>query len=171
MGELAVLVDEKVYKSWFTIADSGAPQLRSMFGRAVCAARRAARTELTRLAWTLLRRRAPRADHDGRITGADAVRFFQRSGLPRETLSRVRAHKRRGETPAAPTRAHAPPAPPKVWVIADNARQGFLGYAEFVKARAAAPLRAALESVRSALTQRCGCRLCAPSRARSRSRS
>ena len=28
MGELAVLVDEKVYKNWFTIADSGARQLR-----------------------------------------------------------------------------------------------------------------------------------------------
>jgi len=27
-------------------------------------------------------------DRDSRLTGADAVKFFQRSGLPRETLSR-----------------------------------------------------------------------------------
>ncbi len=30
-----------------------------------------------------------RADSDGRLTGADAVRFFERSGLPRELLAKV----------------------------------------------------------------------------------
>ena len=83
---------------------------------------------------TLLRRRARRADHDGRITGADAVRFFQRSGLPRETLSRVRANAAARPPPRPPALTRCPRRR-KVWVIADNARQGFLGYAEFVKAR------------------------------------
>ena len=30
-----------------------------------------------------------RADSDGRLTGADAVRFFERSGLPRDLLAKV----------------------------------------------------------------------------------
>jgi hypothetical protein len=136
MGEVALLVDEKVYKNWFTIADSGARRLRRCARRAPRAARKRP-TRTDRAALTLLRRRARRADHDGRITGADAVRFFQRSGLPRETLSRVR--------PAAARPQLRPPSLTRlfcchqVWVIADNARQGFLGYAEFVKARSAAP--------------------------------
>jgi EH domain-containing protein 1 len=29
------------------------------------------------------------SDQDGRLTGADAVAFFQRSGLPRDVLARV----------------------------------------------------------------------------------
>ena len=48
-------------------------------------------------------------DADGRVTGADAVRFFGRSGLPKEILARV-------------------------WQLADANRQGFLGPEQFVKA-------------------------------------
>ncbi len=29
------------------------------------------------------------ADHDGRLTGKDAVAFFEKSGLPREILAKV----------------------------------------------------------------------------------
>uniref|UniRef100_A0A7S0QT92 Uncharacterized protein n=1 Tax=Pyramimonas obovata TaxID=1411642 RepID=A0A7S0QT92_9CHLO len=48
-------------------------------------------------------------DNDGRLTGADAVRFFTRSGLAKESLA-------------------------KIWSIADSTRQGYLGKNEFLKA-------------------------------------
>lgn len=41
------------------------------------------------------------ADRDGRLTGSDAVKFFERSGLPRAQLA-------------------------KVWALADNGRRGYL---------------------------------------------
>jgi hypothetical protein len=65
------------------------------------------------------------------------VRFFQRSGLPREQLSRARGRSHCLLSPE-PTHVAAAPTrrPAQVWVIADNARQGYLGYNEFVKARA-----------------------------------
>eukprot|EP00850_Spirogloea_muscicola_P019833 SM000200S05823 [mRNA] locus=s200:106788:110308:+ [translate_table: standard] len=46
------------------------------------------------------------SDGDGRVSGGDAVRFFSRSGLPREQLKQV-------------------------WALADSGRHGFLGPAEF----------------------------------------
>lgn len=49
------------------------------------------------------------ADGDGRLTGQDAVRFFERSGLPRDALARV-------------------------WANSDSRRQGFLDFAAFVRA-------------------------------------
>lgn len=49
------------------------------------------------------------SDRDGRVTGKDAVEFFQRSGLPREVLA-------------------------KVWDLANSNRQGFLDRAAFHKA-------------------------------------
>ncbi|CAL8464390.1 g3925 [Coccomyxa elongata] len=48
-------------------------------------------------------------DADGKLTGADAVRFFERSGLPRELLA-------------------------KVWSLADNSRRGYLDLRGFSKA-------------------------------------
>ncbi|XP_006646902.1 EH domain-containing protein 1-like [Oryza brachyantha] len=48
-------------------------------------------------------------DGDGRVTGADATRFFAMSGLSRADLKQV-------------------------WAIADTRRQGFLGFGEFVAA-------------------------------------
>ncbi|EFN59109.1 hypothetical protein CHLNCDRAFT_33853 [Chlorella variabilis] len=48
-------------------------------------------------------------DRDGRLTGADAVRFFERSGLARELLA-------------------------KVWANSDHKRQGFLDFHAFVRA-------------------------------------
>jgi hypothetical protein len=49
------------------------------------------------------------ADNDGRLTGGDAVRFFERSGLPRDQLA-------------------------KVWAFADSARRGYLDVAAFTRA-------------------------------------
>eukprot|EP00889_Picochlorum_renovo_P007765 jgi/Picre1/34795/NNA_002261.t1 len=49
------------------------------------------------------------SDGDGRVTGADAVGFFERSGLPREQLA-------------------------KVWAFADNSRRGYLDLDAFVRA-------------------------------------
>ena len=49
------------------------------------------------------------ADADGRLTGADAVAFFQRSGLPRDVLARV-------------------------WDLANSSRAGYLDRAAFHKA-------------------------------------
>ncbi|KAG0621415.1 hypothetical protein M758_3G018000 [Ceratodon purpureus] len=49
------------------------------------------------------------ADGDGRLTGNDAVKFFSLSQLPRTELKQV-------------------------WAIADEKRQGFLGFKEFVSA-------------------------------------
>lgn len=57
---------------------------------------------------------APAADGDGRITGPDAVKFFERSGLPRETLA-------------------------KVWAGADSSRRGFLDFQAFCKVGWAGP--------------------------------
>lgn len=48
-------------------------------------------------------------DNDGKLTGADAVAFFERSGLPRTTLA-------------------------KVWTLADAGRRGFLDKKGFAKA-------------------------------------
>lgn len=48
------------------------------------------------------------ADADSRVTGPDAVKFFERSGLPREVLA-------------------------KVWANCDTSRRGFLDYQAFVK--------------------------------------
>ena len=48
------------------------------------------------------------ADHDNKLTGPDAVKFFERSGLPRPILA-------------------------KVWALADSARKGYLDPATFTK--------------------------------------
>ncbi|KAL3508447.1 hypothetical protein ACH5RR_027848 [Cinchona calisaya] len=49
------------------------------------------------------------SDGDGRLTGADATKFFALSNLPRHDLKQV-------------------------WAIADSKRQGFLGFKEFITA-------------------------------------
>lgn len=49
------------------------------------------------------------ADGDGRLTGTDAVSFFQLSNLPRETLA-------------------------KVWTLSDTQRRGFLDFQAFCRA-------------------------------------
>mmetsp|Transcript_17926 Transcript_17926/g.38464 ORF Transcript_17926/g.38464 Transcript_17926/m.38464 type:complete len:626 (+) Transcript_17926:389-2266(+) len=49
------------------------------------------------------------SDHDGRVTGKDAVAFFERSGLSREVLA-------------------------KIWDMANQSRQGFLDRVSFHKA-------------------------------------
>lgn len=49
------------------------------------------------------------SDGDGRLTGADATKFFALSNLPRHDLKQV-------------------------WAIADSKRQGFLGFREFITA-------------------------------------
>ena len=54
-------------------------------------------------------------DHDGRLTGADVVKFFSRSGLAKEDLA-------------------------KVWAVADSTRQGYLGKSQFLKAMVAVAL-------------------------------
>lgn len=48
-------------------------------------------------------------DHDNKLTGPDAVKFFERSGLPRPVLA-------------------------KVWALADSSRKGYLDPATFTKA-------------------------------------
>ena len=66
--------DEKVYRVWFTVADAG---MRAL-----------ALPEV--VGWPLTGRLShATADGDGRVTGADAVAFFTKSGLPREMLSKV----------------------------------------------------------------------------------
>ena len=57
----------------------------------------------------LQKKQSPSADNDGKLTGADAVAFFERSGLPRPTLA-------------------------KVWTLADAGRRGFLDRRSFAKA-------------------------------------
>eukprot|EP00887_Chlorella_sp_A99_P005433 scaffold1.g5433.t1 len=73
------LATQEIYRRWFQAADTG----EAGMGTA--------------------------ADRDGRLVGADAVRFFERSGLPREALA-------------------------KVWAHADNKRQGFLDLPAFIRA-------------------------------------
>ena len=48
------------------------------------------------------------SDHDNKLTGPDAVKFFERSQLPRPVLA-------------------------KVWALADNARKGYLDQVSFAK--------------------------------------
>jgi len=55
------------------------------------------------------------ADHDGRVTGQDAVAFFAKSGLPKDVLA-------------------------KVWALGDTGRQGYLGKKEFLRSMAAISL-------------------------------
>ncbi len=84
------------------------------------------------------------ADSDGRLTGADAVRFFERSGLPRELLAKVRPWSWRH---APVTTANAPCGSStvpmvtacifaQVWSLADNSRRGYLDVRGFSKVRA-----------------------------------
>jgi len=150
---LVVAVDERIYKQWFAIADT---------------------------------------DQDGRLTGADAVKFFQRSGLAREQLSRVRSglsfvawRRLRAGAATSPRAVRGPrccdcvcsecsPRPLQVWNLADNARQGYLGYNEFVKARASRSAPQAARSARSAgraMLTPSHSRRCAPSPRRSATRS
>lgn len=51
-------------------------------------------------------------DRDGRLTGPDAVPFFERSGLPKSELARV-------------------------WAFSDDARRGYLDQKGFAKVLAA----------------------------------
>lgn len=48
------------------------------------------------------------SDHDSKLTGPDAVKFFERSQLPRPLLA-------------------------KVWALADSARKGYLDPSTFAK--------------------------------------
>ncbi|KZV52482.1 EH domain-containing protein 1 [Dorcoceras hygrometricum] len=57
------------------------------------------------------------SDGDGRLTGAEATKFFSMSNLPRQDLKLVEFD-----------------FPLVVWAIADSKRQGFLGFKEFVTA-------------------------------------
>ncbi|XP_052141399.1 EH domain-containing protein 1-like [Oryza glaberrima] len=61
-------------------------------------------------------------DGDGRVTGADATKFFAMSGLSRADLKQV-------------------------WAIADTKRQGFLGFGEFVAAMQLVSLAQAGEEI------------------------
>lgn len=76
----------------------------------------------------------PRAtDRDGRLVGADAVGFFERSGLPRELLA-------------------------KVWAAADPRRQGFLDFSAFCKALELMSLaQVRLLAAAGHTAGRCGC--------------
>lgn len=92
------------------------------------------------------------ADRDGRLVGADAVQFFERSGLPREILAKVGAggSKQQGRSSIEELRitilsaiasgccmplTYAPcTVAVQVWAAADNKRQGFLDFNAFVKA-------------------------------------
>lgn len=62
-------------------------------------------------------------DHDNKLTGPDAVKFFERSQLPRPLLA-------------------------KVWALADSARKGYLDPSTFAKvAKAVAHMQAPLHSM------------------------
>uniref|UniRef100_A0A0D9VCE4 Dynamin-type G domain-containing protein n=1 Tax=Leersia perrieri TaxID=77586 RepID=A0A0D9VCE4_9ORYZ len=61
-------------------------------------------------------------DGDGRVTGADATKFFAMSGLSRADLKQV-------------------------WAIADSKRQGFLGFGEFVSSMQLVSLAQAGEEI------------------------
>ena len=121
-----------MYRRWFQMADAGAckrKHLRSLLGTCVrcwaAAQTRGAPGVALSLWWvrpqpgtTLCQRLSPTrlqsrrgccADNDGRLTGQDAVRFFERSELPRDILAHV-------------------------WDNSDSRRQGFLDFAAFVRA-------------------------------------
>lgn len=93
--------DKQLYMRWFDIADAGAPPgMPSLLPPSPPGRRRSRRPPPP----TLLG-----ADGDGRLTGADAVKFFERSGLPRDQLA-------------------------KVWAFSDHTRRGFLDFTAFVRA-------------------------------------
>lgn len=56
----------------------------------------------------IARAQAADSDRDGRLTGKDAVAFFERSGLPKSELA-------------------------KVWAFSDSARKGYLDQTAFYK--------------------------------------
>jgi EH domain-containing protein 1 len=88
----------EIYLNWFRLADSGTLVVLQLV---VCLF---LYVTLRTLRCVLLA-----VDNDGRVTGPDAVVFFERSGLPREQLA-------------------------KVWAFADNKRAGYLDSDSFIKA-------------------------------------
>lgn len=86
------------------------------------------------------------ADGDGKLTGGDAVKFFERSGLPRDLLAKVGMHA--GACPVdhrgiAAAFSHFQSscdqpwhalASAQVWSLSDSARRGFLDVRTFSKA-------------------------------------
>ena len=82
------------------------------------------------------------ADVDGKLTGGDAVKFFERSGLPRELLAKVCMHASLARLPehgiaaAVLVDVKVPRTflYSQVWSLSDSARRGFLDVRTFSKA-------------------------------------
>jgi EH domain-containing protein 1 len=77
----------KIYAGWFAVADPGMPPRRAL-DLSVCVTSRAPESladGLVRRWWVV-----GGVDGDGRVTGADATKFFAMSGLSRADLKQVR---------------------------------------------------------------------------------
>lgn len=104
----SVTVDrDTLYSSWFQLADAGDSTLllQHVYSPLL--------NNFLHYACHPLQAMCPKqhallSDHDNKLTGPDAVKFFERSQLPRPVLA-------------------------KVWALADNARKGYLDQSTFAK--------------------------------------
>ena len=111
-GFSVTLDRDTLYSSWFQLADAGnfassclTSTLQALLQTLPCFSSRLThacqRVSLTLELLVL-------SDHDNKLTGPDAVKFFERSQLPRPLLA-------------------------KVWALADSARKGYLDPSAFAK--------------------------------------
>ena len=100
------------------------------------------------------------ADQDGKLLGADAVKFFERSGLPRDQLAKVSATSSGGTLTLLVSVielsqliwALTLETVAQVWALSDNARRGYLDQRTFGKVSVALLL---LASTRRRLERSC----------------
>ena len=114
----------RLYATWFQVrlkVDSLAPRTLALSIALLCFGQWKVRI-------TTAPTQAADTDRDGRLTGKDAVAFFERSGLPKSELA-------------------------KVWAFSDSARKGYLDQQSFYKVNIVAPARlaAAVGTTRSCL--------------------
>lgn len=150
-GTPSRLAAQELYWRWFQMADAGGltcvlagRRPRKLLACWMLDAAGAATGGTTHTACA-----HPAADRDGRLVGGDAVQFFERSGLPRELLAKVRRRlcsrqgvprsrlvigASTGSTRLATGRAPSRLCAPQVWAASDNRRQGFLDFNAFVRA-------------------------------------
>lgn len=109
-GFSATLDKDTLYSSWFQLADTGSCLIHVFRPRRHSLKSAAYATKLTSASCSHWQKPHALAvpDHDNKLTGPDAVKFFERSQLPRPVLA-------------------------KVWALADSARKGYLDPATFGK--------------------------------------
>ena len=108
-GFSVTLDRDTLYSSWFQLADAGDFTLSFLTSNPTTLCHSLLHNKLQQVASCVQTlKQFLITDHDNKLTGPDAVKFFERSQLPRPLLA-------------------------KVWALADSARKGYLDPSTFAK--------------------------------------